>query len=540
MNGNQILTLLYLLATAGYFFIGVYVLFSDYQSRLYQVFFSSTLSLSVWVFTMGMSNSAPTLEMALLWRRIGVLGWGTFFALILRVFIILTDNDHYLKPRWRLGLFYLPAVYAILVFGVLTDIAMTTYQLELMPFGWINIPQGTVWDHLHSVYYLGYSLVGMIILGRWGYRSSRSEDRKSARILIVAFAMTLLVGSLTEFIINGLFTTKIPQLAPILTVIPIGVIYYTLRRYGFMRTAAAKPYSDARGNLSGATRSRLYLYLGNGYFFAGFFSFVTNYLTGRESFAATTIFGGLMFLFGFLLLGFQLMTIRPQTRERLSGLIMAASILVTMVQFSASDPITGWMFPVLTILLAVLLGDRTLLVMVGLATFLSMLVMLFRQPEASLTFTLGDHLIRLIVIGFTLGFGFFINRVFNRMIFENQEKTGQEKLLSQINGLFLKVSEQNLRQKMNTMLQLCGEQFEAQHMLLVFIHRNAPNEGYQWFSNPQQKKYLQDSLRFYFEFRKPAELSAFLNQQLAATVIRKPPSNPALRIFVRPLGSNPL
>lgn len=93
---------------------------------------------------------------------------------------------------------------------------------------------------------------------------------------------------------------------------------------------------------------------------------------------------------------------------------------------------------------------------------------------------LVDHLIRLIVLAVVLFFAFYINRTFNRVIQENQEKTGQQSCCRRLT-LFLKVSEQNVEKKMETMLGLCGDQFATQHVLLLIVHEDGPHEGYQWF-----------------------------------------------------------
>ena len=328
---DQALTIsfIYFPTTAFCFFTGLLVLGNDHRSRLLQIFFISCLSLALWSFTMGLSIAAPDLSTCLFWRRLGAFGWGPYFALILHLFILMTNNGHWLKRKFSLLLLYLPAIYSVLVYGVLTDLAESTFDLVQTRMGWINIAGSTFWDYLYTAYYLSYSLLAIVIVYRWGRQAVRQEDRKSAQILIPAFVGVLLLGSLTEIVLNNLLEVKVLQLAPILMTIPIGLSFYCLKRYGFMKPIQNEGLSDAQGNISVATRMRLYQYLALGFFFSGFVSFVMTYFTGRKSLEEIFVFGGFLFLCGVLLLSFQYLKLTSNVRDWLSGGVMGSAILVS-------------------------------------------------------------------------------------------------------------------------------------------------------------------------------------------------------------------
>ena len=211
------ISFIYFPTTAFCFFTGLLVLGNDHRSRLLQIFFISCLSLALWSFTMGLSIAAPDLSTCLFWRRLGAFGWGPYFALILHLFILMTNNGHWLKRKFSLLLLYLPAIYSVLVYGVLTDLAESTFDLVQTPMGWINIAGSTFSDYLHTAYYLSYSLLAIVIVYRWGRQAVRQEDRKSAQILIPAFVGVLLLSSLTEIVLNNLLEIKVLQLVLIYT-----------------------------------------------------------------------------------------------------------------------------------------------------------------------------------------------------------------------------------------------------------------------------------------------------------------------------------
>ena len=60
-----VFSLIFFTAFATYFFIGLYVLYLNFNSMLHRVFFASCISLCFWAFSFSIENSAPDYETCL-------------------------------------------------------------------------------------------------------------------------------------------------------------------------------------------------------------------------------------------------------------------------------------------------------------------------------------------------------------------------------------------------------------------------------------------------------------------------------------------
>ena len=134
-----------------------------------------------------------------------------------------------LKKWWSRVLFYLPAVLCILVFGLPTGLNEKPYNLYLTQFGWSNMAEKIIYGIGFYVYYIGYTVTGLVLLLRWGIKSSDSKIKAQSQLLFLSFTITLFLASITDVMIKD-----IPQIAPIILLIPIVVIYQTITKYGFI------------------------------------------------------------------------------------------------------------------------------------------------------------------------------------------------------------------------------------------------------------------------------------------------------------------
>ena len=89
--------------------------------------------------------------------------------------------------------------------------------------------ENNLWDWFFYVYYIGYTVTGLVLLLRWGIKSSDSKIKAQSQLLFLSFTITLFLASITDVMIKD-----IPQIAPIILLIPIVVIYQTITKYGFI------------------------------------------------------------------------------------------------------------------------------------------------------------------------------------------------------------------------------------------------------------------------------------------------------------------
>ncbi len=209
--------------------IGILVLINNHKAPTNKIFFLIVMSVNIWSIGLGFATVSPDAVTAEFWRRVSSFGWGSAYAIIFHFILIITGNGALLKKWWSRVLFYLPAVLCILVFGLPTGLNEKPYNLYLTQFGWSNMAENNLWDWFFYVYYIGYTVTGLVLLLRWGIKSSDSKIKAQSQLLFLSFTITLFLASITDVMIKD-----IPQIAPIILLIPIVVIYQTITKYGFI------------------------------------------------------------------------------------------------------------------------------------------------------------------------------------------------------------------------------------------------------------------------------------------------------------------
>ncbi|HHX11173.1 MAG TPA: diguanylate cyclase, partial [Firmicutes bacterium] len=209
--------------------LGILVLINNHKALANKIFFVLVMSVNIWSVGLGFATAASDVATAELWRRISSFGWGSAYAIIFHFILIITGNDALLKKWWSRVLFYSPAALCILVFGLPTGLNRKPYNLYITQFGWSNMAENNLWDWFFYAYYIGYTLIGLVLLVRWGIKSSDSKIKGQSQFLFLSFSITFLLASITDIIIKD-----IPQIAPIILLIPIVVTYRAITKYGFI------------------------------------------------------------------------------------------------------------------------------------------------------------------------------------------------------------------------------------------------------------------------------------------------------------------
>ncbi|NMA68425.1 MAG: hypothetical protein GX958_03285, partial [Desulfitobacterium sp.] len=228
------LSLVFYISFAIYVLLGIYVLWLNPREMLNRVFFVATISLGAWAFCFSIANSAPDYEVSLLWRRMATIGWGSAYSVLLHFFLILTERKRLLQSRLLYILLYMPVLVNIYIFG-LSPHAIGQYELIYTTFGWVNIPLYTTWNVLFNIYFFSCSLIGFILLAHWGITAKDRKKKKQSLLLFLAFALALIIGTTTDFILNPYLETMIPQVSPTVSLIPMLAIFYSIKHYGLLK-----------------------------------------------------------------------------------------------------------------------------------------------------------------------------------------------------------------------------------------------------------------------------------------------------------------
>jgi diguanylate cyclase (GGDEF)-like protein len=242
MSYPALFSILFFLVSVVSIVSGILVLLNNPKAPGNRCFFAIVIAISFWSVGLGFANIAPDAATCNTWRHFSAIGWGTIYAIVLHFFLIITGKKTILKKWWFYLFLYLPAIICLLAFAIPSSLNPNPYNLQRTEFGWVNvktIAEHNIWDWIFRVYYIGYSLIGLMLLLQWGRRASEYNIKMQARIMSLSFAAALVLASITDVLLGNFFA-QLPQMAPIILLIPIVAIYHAIEKYGFILSEPAK------------------------------------------------------------------------------------------------------------------------------------------------------------------------------------------------------------------------------------------------------------------------------------------------------------
>jgi diguanylate cyclase (GGDEF)-like protein len=477
-----IFSIIFFIAFSIYYFWGVFTLSLDLRSRLHRAFFFCCLALSVWAYAFSIANSAPDEGMSLLWRRVAAIGWGTFYSFMLYFILILTEKHEWLNKKWVLPLIFAPAVLNVLVFSLIDGIAVHQYALIRIYAGWVNTAQTSIWDFIYQINYVSFTLIGLGLLWQWGRSSTKRHVKTQSRLIMASFGFATILGTLTEFFVNLYLPIKIPQLAPVIVLLPILVMFYCVKKYGLITLEVKTYLEDETQILNEITRTKLSRYLGQAYFLSAFTDFATQYFNGRSPLGSVLWFFIFMLAFGTLLHFIHYLRIANVHKERIVGFIMAASIPLLAIRSIQEPGLYSISIHVVFVMIAVAFSHKWLLALVGSSALFSLGLMWFTKPVSVILLTPPDHFSRIVFFCIFVWVAFFINDTYLKRVAEKEKQVQFQKLLAQFTTLFGTINENNIDLKISDVLNLLGDFFKVDHSFIFFFSNDnsAKNRAYEW------------------------------------------------------------
>lgn len=439
--------------------LGAYIIYINPRENINRTFFALTISLSIWAFGFSIAISAPDMEACLFWRRISVIGWGSFFSILLHFFLLLTEKKSILKKWWTYLLLYLPAALVIYVFAISSDMAGMQFHLVNTPFGWVNIQVSNGWDWFYYVYYASFTVAGLGMVWRWGRASTAHQIKKQAHLILASFFVIFLLGTLTDIVSNSYLSATVPQIAPILILIPIVFIHYSIKRYGLMNP---RYVSKDELILDETSRAKIYNYVSVSFFVGGFLSFVSLYLLyDNADLISVLLFSALLFFIGIIIQLVQRLKLGENHKDIITIIGVSLSIPIITLRFIEFGSITVWAFPFILIIASLIFNRRIVLVGIAISIILTQVDVWILVPHTTVIVDGVDHIVRIGLFIIAICIAFYVNKVYVLRLKEIAEQIGFQKLISEISSDFVNINQLNLDEKINHMLRKSGEFFQV-------------------------------------------------------------------------------
>lgn len=462
-----IFSLLFFAAGIIFIAIGMYALSIDQKARLNQVFFFMSLALFIWSFGYSVSNNVTTEEASLFWHRFSALGFGSVYSFLLHYFLLFTEKQKLLKkPVTYLGI-YSPAIVAIYVYSLSADLARSQFQLTKTPFGWTTVLQNNGWDIFYYIYYIVYVLLSIVLLWNWGKRASSEGIKRQYRLILYSFLIALLLATVTDVIMNSLLMYNKPQIAPIIILIPISTMYYSMKKY---RIFVPHALNEDEIILNTTHLARVINYISITFIAGGFLHFISQYLMNDNLNLSSVIFiSSLLILTGLLIQIINRMNMSKNTKELIETILISVLIPILTIKYVEFASITIWAFPFLFIIISLVFNRRLMLLGLSLTTIFTQILVWVMMPSTTVVVNQADHIGRLGLFAIGIWLAFYVNNVYILRLKENADQIEIQKLIADISSDFVSMEGYNLSHKTDRMLRLCGEFFGSDCASFVVI-----------------------------------------------------------------------
>ena len=462
-------------------YLGIYTLYTNPRSSTNRLFFAVTVALFIWSFGFAMAISAPDIGHCLFWRRFAAIGWGVFFSILLHFMISLAGRAYLLNKWWRYVLLYLPAAVCLSVFSYIPWLNQQQYNLVQTSMGWVNVSIKNYWDLFFILYYLSYTIIGVFLVKRWGEAGSKNIQ-KQASIIVRAFIITLILGTFTESIVNNVFSIKIPQLAPIIMLLPVLAISYAMQKYGLLNTRRSVRYAFLFG---GQIRMRIIHYLAIALFTASILNIIAMYFVyGHKDLVATLLFSGFLAIAGII---FE--TIERLEKSRVFKDFIYAAIFFVLIpaltfNFIEYASITVWAHAFVFLIISIAMISRIIQIAVATSFLLTQLAVFLIKPDLLVQIDASDHFGRIGISAIGVWIAIFVMTVFRSKLLENAEQLSFQTMVADISTHYVSVGEKDFAQVTSETLRKTGEFLKAEGVF-IYLFENGKETitcAYSWIN----------------------------------------------------------
>lgn len=458
-------SLLFFMLFGIYAVFGIYTIINNSRETLNRAFFAVCMAMSIWAFGFSVAISAPDLSTCFFWRRVSAVGWGSLYSILMHFFLILTGRKSISNKKWIYFLIYLPAAVCVYIFSISTNMSLAHYQFVRTHMGWINIAGDYNWDWFFNIYYGSFMLVGMGLIWQWGRKSGDENHKRQARLILPATLAAFVMGTLSDLIFNSYLSIPIPQIGPLIALIPITACFIAIKKYGLINIVEQNRNETV---LTDATRARVYLYITFSLIIGGFLNFISQYFIYGVSLRNVISFSAFLLMAGLLIHVIQRSKLADDNKDYIILFILTLLVPFVTIRFIEFASITIWAFPFIFIIIFIVYNQRRMMVYMAISILATQILVWMLAPSVIVRVEGSDHVIRIGLLALALWAAFYVNQVYLSRLKENANQLSLQKLIGEITADFVSVNYANLDERIRKLLKQSGQFFQIDRAC-VFI-----------------------------------------------------------------------
>jgi len=443
-----------LLITAGGASIAcvLYTVQGHLKPLINKLFVAMGACVAVWSLGLAVQAAGATASIRYIGSRVAPLGYATMFGFLLHYVMLLTGREALLKRWWSYLLLYLPGLVTVYGFSVWPLTAHMRDDMVQTALGWVNVSRNG-WLIFYYAYYSSFFIATLLFLWDWRKNAASQQRRGQAKLLMVSLWISVALGSVTDVVL-ALMHVRMPGIASVFSLLPVLMISYSVKKYGFMQSDATDPSLII---LDRKTRARVYRMVGCFAFAGSALNLMAQQIfyqeTGLYSVAG---FSGILLAIGCGVLLLDRLLQDELFKELLFAVAFALIVPLITLRFVVYSGITIWACFFLFLMTSLLFNKRILLLAVLFSATATQLLIWSMAPETNVRLDSADYMVRLGLIALTATLCLFINRVYQRRLKENAEHAYRQRLVSEISHNLVSADEHSFDEKARGLLSQCG------------------------------------------------------------------------------------
>lgn len=308
------------------------------------------------------------------------------------------------------------------------------------------------WGAMYSIflhYYLVFIKKDMSLKKWWLY------------LLIYApTAITIFI-----FAISNNIELHIIQIAPIINLIPIITIYYSIIRYALM---SPEQVNETEVILNESTRARVYVNLSITLVAGSFVSFILQYLFYMD-FIRPLYSSAFILFMGITIYILKTIKVGNHTKDFLLILIISLIIPSVALIFIEFGSVTIWAFSFLFIIISLLFNKPIVLSSIAISILSTQVLVWILKPEVSITIDKIDHMGRIGILCIAIGLAFYVSKIYIQRLRHNADQLSLQRFVSEISSDFINVNQSNIDEKMNWVIRILGKLFSIDQINILLF-----------------------------------------------------------------------
>lgn len=435
------------------FVCGLHVVNGDIRIKVNRQLILICSALLIWSLGLAITTTAANEDIAFIGHLLAPMGWGPMSGLLLHFTLLLTGREMLLKKWWIYPVLYLPGILMIFAFTILPALGLNTDSFMYTAYGWVPVVQNDGWDYFFFIYYLGYTVVNIMVLMYTRMKSRDKNVQAQVTVIASAYIIAYLFGTVSDVVLEQ-WDIMIPQFASIFSLIALGAIVYSIHRY--------RPL-DQNNTIPGETiltdDDRKYIYTLMSFLFVvgGFINIISlGLFHNKNNLPYNNSFSLFMLLIAVYIFIVNKLRIKNDFKDLLVTIAYAIAIPHIVLSFVSYGSTTIWAFMLLIMVVCVLYNKRIMLISVIISSIMTQILVWAISPNVLVEVNAADHFVRLGFIAITAVLAFAVNGIYVARLKVNSMYNRKRKLMADISQDLISADEQNMDEKIYNLLEQCG------------------------------------------------------------------------------------